>query len=80
LVLEVLRCVLRKSQGIEATWEEFKRANQILSALLDEYAVPPLRLKTKRVKESESDQIAVPPFKCFGLASERTRRAKAGAQ
>ena len=36
IVLEVLRCVLRKSQGIQTTGEELKQANQILSALLEE--------------------------------------------
>jgi hypothetical protein len=42
LALEVVRCVLRKCQGIQATGEELKRANQILSASLDEYEVPPI--------------------------------------
>ena len=45
LVLEVLRCVLRKSQGIHRTGE-VARGNRILSAVLDEYEVPsmpPLR-------------------------------------
>jgi hypothetical protein len=37
MVLEVLRCALRKSRWIQTTEEESKRANQILSALLEEY-------------------------------------------
>ena len=42
LTLEVLRCVLRESQGIETTSEELKRVNQLLSALLERYEVPPI--------------------------------------
>jgi hypothetical protein len=40
LTLEVLRCVLRKAQGIATTEAELKRVNEILSALLQEYEVP----------------------------------------
>jgi hypothetical protein len=40
LTLEVLRCVLRKVQGIQTAEAEVKRANEILSLLLEDYNVP----------------------------------------
>jgi hypothetical protein len=42
MVLEVLRSVLRKSQEIQTTGEELKQANELLSALLGRYQVPPI--------------------------------------
>jgi len=52
----VLRRVLRKSQGIQTTEEESKRANQILKALLEEYkgaADSPVALKFPVVKAAD---------------------------
>jgi hypothetical protein len=40
LTLEVLRCVLRRSQGIQTTEAELRRSNEVLNALLQEYEVP----------------------------------------
>jgi hypothetical protein len=42
LSLEVLRCVLRMSQGIQVTREELNQSNQVLSMLLEKYRVAPI--------------------------------------
>jgi hypothetical protein len=40
LALEVLRCVMRKSQGIQFSSEELKQADEILGDLIEQYQPP----------------------------------------
>jgi len=81
IVLEVLRCVLRKSQGIQTTSEELKPANQVLGALLAEYEVPhcienqprrAVRIASDRQGTSGGSQHAImAPFHRAAMSSSR---------
>jgi hypothetical protein len=75
MVLEVLRCVSKKCQGIQTSGEKLKGANQILSASLEEYEVPPSRAvtlngngKPEIASDGRNVHNGVPvEGQCFGL-------------